>query len=148
MKKAKLFEIEAAINDARSLTDYKLAYVMYKNMAKIKDELEAIRNAIKPTQEYQIFSEKVQREGIEQECQNCKKIFKLPTPELRLEYLNAIDDRITIIQQYNAQLEEEEIDIEFAKIPFSRIKQMSDKVKSMIDFQILNSLDFMIDFDN
>jgi hypothetical protein len=147
MKKIDLLEIESAIHEAAEINEVKMATVLYKNFSKIKEDLIAIKNAIKPNNSMIEYVKELNQFGDIVKCKCCGKDVRIPNNDLKEKYKNVINERILNIQNYDKMLENDEINIEFEKIPFSYVKK-SDILNKIFTFNLLNKLSFMIDMNN
>jgi len=134
MKKKQLFEIERDMGEAAAIKDFKISYAIQKNRSAIKSEIEAIREAAKPSKEFLEYAK------------ICQKDPKADTPELREKYAAAIAEQEKKVSDTNEELEKT-IAVDVYKVKLSYINGLKPEVKNEITSDVLNGIWFMIDED-
>jgi len=133
MKRKNLFKLQEGISMCGNLKGLKFAYCMAKNKKKIDEEIEFIKEFIKPSEEYLDYDRKrielakscakvkdgkeevAVKDGVESYVMENQEDFNKKVKELQEEYNDALEGRKKQIEDYG-KLIEEEIEIELCKI--------------------------------
>ena len=141
MKREKLFEIYSAMTELDKIVHgFKLGYALAKNLNKIKPEVEAVKQALKPSKEFTEFETKrieASKSFAKLDDQGEPVIvdgaydladvegFTKAMDTLRVECSEALSNRDKQVEEYNALLLEE-IEFEFHKVKLQDVENAID----------------------
>jgi hypothetical protein len=140
IKKRDLLKIEFVIQKYSKIKGFKFPYTLHQNYLKIKPEIEAFSESIKPSEEFNAYLKDIDAAGCIIQCKHCGKDNVSPTPELLNKHKIVIADRIKAIKEYEKELDTT-VNIEFEILD---IKYVEENLSEYVNFEFLKDLSFMI----
>jgi hypothetical protein len=139
VKKKMLLELEAGMILAKNITNFKFAYALKKNYNFFKDELEALKEANKPSAEYEKYIAALPKNI---KCPQCGFIAAGVNQRIDAEFKDAIATRETQQKAFDEELLKE-IDISFYQIE----EGVLEPIKDQLTFAMLNALEPILKID-